>query len=195
MSKTDVSQTPVKGLPRDISRRRKPPPVDDWHPTISRDIDMRIAGDGTWYYLGTPINRLAMVNLFASIMRREADGRYYLVTPIEKCAIAVDDAPFLAIDMQATGAGETQNLTFTTNIGDVVRVDSDHPLRFQRQDEVFKPYVLVRRGLEAVATRSVYYDLMDLCETHTVTGEDWIGLWSGAIFWPMIRTCDLEGTP
>lgn len=193
-STPDALDAPIKGLPRNITPRRRLPPVDDWHPDVSRDIDMRIAADGTWYYLGTPINRPAMVNLFASIMRREADGRYYLVTPVEKCAISVDDAPFVAVAMSVSGTGAAQSLVFTTNTGDEVRVDKNHPIRFERQGDVFKPYVMVRRGLEALANRAVYYDLMQQCETRATDGEDWIGLWSGAIFWPMVRASQIGDT-
>ena len=155
---------------------------------------MRIAADGTWYYLGTPINRPAMTQLFASIMRLEDDGRHYLVTPVEKCAITVDDAPFLAIAMSVSGAGKDRQFRFVTNVGDEFTINDEHPIRFQITDAVAKPYLTVRSGLEALASRQVYYDLMQYCEEQSRNGKTWLGLWSSATFWPIAPSNELLET-
>ena len=136
----------------------KLPPVETWHPAFCGDIDMRIAQDGTWFYNGSPIARPAMVQLFARILRKE-DGRYFLVTPVEKVGITVEDAPFIAVEM--TVAGDV--LTFRTNVGDVVEADGDHPLRFD-VTEGFRPYLHVRHGLEARLSRQLAQDLAGMAE-------------------------------
>jgi hypothetical protein len=157
-------------------------PVDRWNPPDCGRIPMRIAADGTWHYAGTPIGRDAMVRLFARILRREADGRTVLVTPVEKVTITVDDVAFLAVEIAAEGEGERQRLTLRTNVGDVVTAGPDHPVRFAAAaDGGFVPYVEVRGGLEARLTRAAAIELADrLAERDGV-----LGLWSGGAFFPV----------
>jgi hypothetical protein len=158
----------------------KPRPVGRWNPPYCGEIDMRIAADGSWLYGGTPIEREALVRLFASVLRREPDGRHVLVTPVEMLGIAVEDAPFLAVEMAVVGEGPTQVLTFRTNVGDIVGAGPDHPIRFAIEPLTrgLKPYVLVRGGLEALVTRSLAADLAEKAEE--LDGE--IGIWSGGAF-------------
>jgi uncharacterized protein len=151
------------------------------------DIGLRIRADGVWLYRESPITRRALVKLFASVLRNEEDGRTYLVTPVEKVDVTVDDAPFLAVAMQVQDAGRAQALTFETNIGDVVACGSTHPLRFARAEPSggLKPYVLVRDGLEALVSRALVYDLAELAVTRTVDGREMSGVWSAGSFFPM----------
>ncbi len=155
-------------------------PVDRWDPPDCGPIPMRIAADGTWHYAGIPIGREAMVRLFARILRREPDGRIVLVTPVEKVTIAVDDVPFLAVEMAVEGAGAAQRLTFRTNIGDVVEAGPEHPMRFAEEEGTggFLPYVTVRGGLEARLTRPVAVELAALVED----GREGPGVWSAGRF-------------
>ncbi|MCE1237713.1 MAG: DUF1285 domain-containing protein [Hyphomicrobiales bacterium] len=174
---------------------RGPAPVERWNPPFCGDIEMRIAADGTWFYAGTPIGREAMVRLFASVLRRDEDGRTYLVTPVEKCGITVDDVPFLAVQLTCEGEGVAQRVTFRTNLDDVVMVDAAHPLRFAHDAENggLKPYVLVRGRLEARLTRSTLYDLIECGEEAELEGEAWFGVWSGGAFFPITPSAELEG--
>jgi hypothetical protein len=175
------------------ARRRGPAPVHLWNPPFCGDIDMRIASDGTWFYNGSPIGRLPLVQLFASILRRDED-RYVLVTPVERVGIAVDDAPFLAVELIAGHANGAPSLTFRTNVDDFVTVDEAHPLRFETgASEGLKPYVLVRGGLWALVKRALFYDLAALGQTRQWRGEDWFGVFSGGIFFPMTKAAALEG--
>jgi hypothetical protein len=169
-------------------------PVDEWNPPDCGDIDMRIDVDGRWSYCGTPIGRDTMVRLFASLLRREPDGRTVLVTPAEKCGIRVDDVPFVAVEMRAEGDGRDQRLIFRTNVDDVVVVDDRHPLRFvvDPDDEGLKPYVMVRGGLEARLTRPVLYDLVALGDEAPVAGEPYFGVWSSGRFWPIMTVAEIE---
>jgi hypothetical protein len=162
-------------------------PVDQWNPPFCADLDMRIAADGTWFYLGSPIGRKRMVKLFASVLRREEDGKYYLVTPVEKVGIRVDDAPFLAVEMQVESPGPGQVLSFRTNVDDEVRVDGEHPLRFAAEQGTggLKPYVLVRGRLEALISRAVFYDLVALGTNEMVDGVRMFGVWSAGGFFSM----------
>jgi hypothetical protein len=137
---------------------RKLPPVEQWSPTHCGDSEMRIAADGTWYHQGSPIGRQAMVRLFSTILRREPDGGYVLVTPVEKLDIAVDDAPFVAVELKAEG----ESLTFRLNTGDLVTADADHAIRFERHEDGPRPYLHVRGGLDALIARPVYYELAEL---------------------------------
>ncbi len=157
------------------------PPVERWNPPYCGDIGMAIRADGVWMYQGSPIGRQPMVKMFSRILRRDEDGRHYLVTPVEKVDVQVADAPFLAVEMDAQGAGEAQVLTFRTNVDDVAVCGPEHPLRFavEATGGGLKPYILVRGRLEALVTRAVYYDLMEL----VVEGADGSGLWSGGVFW------------
>ena len=137
------------------------PPVHLWNPPFCGDIDMRIAQDGTWFFMNSPIGRKPLVKLFSSILRRDADGSYYLVTPVEKCRITVDDAPLVAIHMSVEGSGSGQIVRFVTQVDDEVTVDHDHPLRFEKEagTDGLKPYVLVRGRLEALINRPTFYEL------------------------------------
>ncbi len=170
-----------------------PRPTEDWNPPFSGDLDIRIAADGSWSYLGSPIGREALVKLFSSILRREADGKHYLVTPVEKVGITVEDAPFVAVEMKVSGMGTDQVIGLRTNVDDTVIVDDAHPLRFAREpgNEALKPYVLVRGGLEAVVNRAVYYDLVDAGTTHDVDGVPWFGVWSRGCFFAMSKAADV----
>jgi hypothetical protein len=168
------------------------PPVDKWNPPYCGDIGMRIARDGTWFYQGSPIGRKPLVTLFSRVLRKDADGRHYLVTPVEKVDVAVDDAPFLAVEMEVSGAAEGQVLTFRSNVDDVVRCGADHPLRFEAEPGSggLKPYLLVRGRLEALVTRAIYYDLVELAVEREVAGRELLGVWSGGVFFEMEQ---LEG--
>ena len=168
------------------------PPVHLWNPPFCGDLDIRIRRDGTWFYLGTPIGRPALVRLFSTILKREGD-RFFLVTPVEKVGITVDDAPFVAVDVGAEGEGAAQLLTFETNVGDRVALEPGHALRVVLDPDTGEPapYVHVRAGLEARIDRKTFYRLVDLGETEGVDGTDWFGLRSGGRFWPMIPAADL----
>lgn len=170
------------------------PPVHLWNPPDCGDIDMRIGHDGTWYYQKTPITRPAMVRLFASVLKREGD-RYFLVTPVEKCGITVDDAPFMAVEVTPDSSPDGVALRFRTNVGDEVVCGPDHPLRFESEPGTggLKPYVHVRRGLWAKATRPVYYDLAERGENRLVGGTEWFGVVSRGEFFPMARASDVAG--
>ena len=164
------------------------PPVHLWNPPFCGDLDMRIARDGTWFYLGTPIGRPALVRLFSTILRKDGDS-YFLVTPVEKVGITVDDAPFVAVDVNRRG----DDLVFETNVGDVVTAGADHPIRVERDAETGEPspYVLVRANLEALIDRKSFYRLVELGETALHEGEDWFGLRSGGRFFPIIPAAEL----
>lgn len=166
-----------------------PPPVERWNPPFCGDIDMRIRADGTWLYLGTPIGREALVRLFASVLRKDEDGRTYLVTPVEKCGITVDDAPFLGVEIHAEGEGTGRRLTVRTNVGDVVEVGEGHPLRFVVRAATggLEPYVLVRGRLEAKLTRAATHELIGLGEEAEIDGAAWFGVGAGGRFWPAVR--------
>ncbi|NEU12404.1 DUF1285 domain-containing protein [Methylobacterium sp. BTF04] len=159
--------------------RRGPPPVERWNPPYCGPIDMRIASDGTWFHDGAPIRRPALVKLFASILRCEPDGRVVLVTPVESVGITVDDAAFIAVEMAVEGDGDHRHIAFRTNVDDLVAVGPDHALRFA-QDEAggLRPYIHVRRGLWALVTRALTYDLVALAEER----DGWLGLGAGGAF-------------
>jgi len=161
-----------------------PAPVDKWDPPYCGDIGMRIRSDGVWLYQGSPIGRMPLVRLFASVLRKDADGRHYLVTPVEKVDVAVEDAPFLAVEMEVRGSGPGQSLVFRTNVDDIVEAGLDHPLRFavEAGSGGLKPYLLVRGRLEALVTRALYYDLVELAAEEEGRG---LGLWSGGAFFPL----------
>jgi uncharacterized protein len=165
-----------------------PPPVHLWNPPFCGDIDMRIARDGTWFYLGTPIGRAELVRLFAGIIRKDGDD-YFLVTPVEKVGIRVDDAPFVAVDFNPVAGG----LEFVTNVGDRVVAGADHPVRVVRDPATGEPspYVLIRRNLEALIDRKSFYRLVDLGEVDVVDDVEWFGIRSGGLFFPVILTAEL----
>jgi hypothetical protein len=170
------------------------PPVHLWDPPFCGDLDMRIARDGTWFYQGTPIGRPALVRLFSTILKREG-GKYFLVTPVEKVGITVDDAPFVAVDFRAEGQGEDQRLTFVTNVGDEASAGPEHPLRVIRDPESGEPapYIHIRAGLEALIDRKSFYRLVDLGTHAPHEGAEWFGLWSGGVFFPVIPSQELPG--
>ena len=165
----------------------KLPPVDKWNPPYCGDIGMAIRRDGLWTYQNSPIGRKPLVKLFSSVLRKDADGKHYLVTPVEKVDVSVEDAPFLGVEMEVAGAGEAQELIFRTNVDDIVRCGPDHPLRFEAEPGSggLKPYLQVRGRLEALVTRAVYYDLVELAVTETIAGRDVLGVWSGGRLWEM----------
>jgi len=148
------------------------PPVEKWHPDFCGDIDMRIASDGTWFYMGTPIGRKKMVKLFASVLRKDEDGKTYLVTPVEKIGITVDDAHFVATSVEFAAGEEGASLCFTTNVGDAVVADKDHPIRVDVDQETGepRPYLLVRGRLEALIARSIYYELIERGDIEEIDG-------------------------
>jgi uncharacterized protein len=161
------------------------PPVHLWNPPFCGDLDMRIAPDGTWFYMGTPIGRPALVRLFSTILKREGD-KHFLVTPVEKVGIRVDDAPFLAVEMQKERAGRDRLLRFRTNVDDWVTCDTDHRLRFEpAADGGLTPYLHVRSELWAKVTRALYYDLVDMGEERVVDGREMFGVTSAGGFFPM----------
>jgi len=171
------------------------PPVESWNPDFCGDLDIRIARDGTWFYMGSPIGRKSLVKLFSSVLRKDADGKTYLVTPVEKIGICVEDAPFLAVEMAVEGSGRSQRIGFRTNVDDFVEVDADHTLRFAPEEASggLKPYVLVRGRLEALVVRSVFYDLVELGEEEIVDGATMFGVWSHGKFFAMAPADSLEG--
>jgi uncharacterized protein len=188
----DAPAVDIGRIERAIASGRGGP--EAWNPPFCGDIDLRIAADGTWFYLGTPIGRKALTRLFASVLRREADGRFYLVTPVEKVGIRVDDAPLLAVGMEAEGTGAVRRLVFHTLTGDVVAAGPDHPLRFVRDArDAPRPYLHVRGRLEALVARPVYYDLVALGEEREVEGLAMFGIASGGVFFPMAPAAELGG--
>jgi hypothetical protein len=168
--------------------KRGAPPAHLWNPPFCGDIDMRIARDGTWFYMGTPIGREGLVKLFASIIRRDGDD-YFLVTPVEKVGITVDDAPFVAIDFDRVG----NNLRFTTNADDSFDAGPDHPIRVVRDPLTGEPspYVVVRTNLEALIDRKSFYRLVDLGEEDLIDNVIWFGVRSGGVFFPIIPAAEL----
>lgn len=176
------------------TKERGIPPVERWNPDFCGDLDMEIRADGTWFYMGTPIGRKQLVRLFSTVLRKDGDGRTYLVTPVEKVGIRVEDAHFIAVEMQVSGEGERQGLTFRTNVGDVVEADAQHPLRFvmEKASGGLKPYLLVRGRLEALVARSVMYDLVALGEEIEVDGVTMFAVRSGGAVFPIMPAEELE---
>ncbi len=158
--------------------KKGPPPLHLWNPPFCGDIDMEIRRDGTWFYLGTPIGRPAMVRLFGSILKREGEA-YFLVTPVEKVGIRVQDAPFVAVDFESGAAG----ITFETNLGDKATAGPDNPLVMRAG----APYVEIRAGLEARVDRKSFYRLVELASPAQIAGEDWLALHSQGAVFPLIR--------
>ena len=164
---------------------RELPPVHLWNPPFCGDLDMRIGSDGTWYYMGTPIGRPALVRLFSTILKREGD-KHFLVTPVEKVGIRVDDAPFLAVEMQKEKDSRGLLLRFRTNVDDWVDCDAAHRLRFEAAaDGGLTPYLHVRADLWAKVTRALYYDLVDMGVERMVDGQEMFGVHSAGEFFPM----------
>ena len=175
----------LRGL-MDAVPEHRPAPVESWHPPYCGDIGLKIRRDGSWLYRDSPIGRPALVKLFAGVLRKDADGRTYLVTPAEKVDVEVEDAPFLAVDMQVEGAGRQQQLVFRTNADDVVACGPEHPLRIAEQQPGggLKPYVRVRGRLEALLTRALVHDLVALAVEHPAVHGRVPGVWSGGAFFP-----------
>ena len=174
------------------AKKRGRPPVHLWNPAFCGDIDMRIAADGSWHYMGSPIGRKAMVQLFSTILRKDPE-RYVLVTPVERVGVRVDDLPFVAVGMTAAGAGARQTLRFRTNVEDETVAGPSAPLRFDREpDGALKPAVLVRDALWARLSRPLLYDLVELGVEHRVDGVDQFGVWSGGAFFPICPAADID---
>lgn len=176
---TEAGKTSKRGLP----------PVHLWNPEFCGDLDMRIASDGLWYYCGTPIGREALVRLFSTVLRKD-DDKYFLVTPVEKIGITVEDVPFIATAMAVEGKGRDQVIRFTTNVGDEVIAGPDNPMWFTPGDEIGEvtPYCLVRARLEAKIARPIFYDLVELGVDHEVDGTMRFGVWSSGTFFPIVDT-------
>ena len=175
------------------STQKGMPPVHLWNPPFCGDLDIRIASDGTWFYMGTPIGRPALVRLFSTILKRE-DGKHFLVTPVEKVGIRVDDAPFLAVEMQKDGEGGDRRLRFRTNVDDWVACDGAHRLRFTAAaDGGLTPYLHVRSDLWAKVTRALYYDLVDMGEERVVDGRAMFGIASAGEFFAMADAEQVRG--
>jgi hypothetical protein len=169
------------------------PPVHLWNPPFCGDLDMRIASDGTWFYLGTPIGRPALVRLFSTILKRE-DGKHFLVTPVEKVGIRVDDAPFLAVEMEKEVGTRGRLLRFRTNVDDWVDCDAEHRLRFEKAAAGgLTPYLHVRADLWAKVTRALYYDLVDMGEERVVDGRAKFGVASSGVFFAMADADEVRG--
>ncbi len=188
MAASRDASNPLAGLKELQGKRNSLPPVHLWNPPFCGDIDMRIAADGTWFYMNSPIGRKPLYTLFSRVIRRDGDD-YFLVTPVEKCGIRVDDAPFVAVRMGVAGQGKAQIISFETNVDDNVTVDATHPLRFANEVGTggLKPYVLVRANLEALVVRALFYDMVAL----GVVEGDWFGIWSSGTFFPMQRACEI----
>jgi hypothetical protein len=182
LSKSGLEQAQKSSSGKDL------PPVHLWNPPFCGDLDMQIKRDGTWIHEGGPINRPEMVRLFSNILKKEG-ADYFLVTPVEKVGITVEDAPFVAVDIDAEAAGTgAQVLQFTTQVGDHVQADADHPIRFMSDDQTDEPsvYVMVRAGLEARLDRKTFYRLVDLGTEQNVDGTAMFGVFSYGTFFPMM---------
>lgn len=178
----DFTALPLAELAR-LAEEQRLPPVERWQPTHCGDSEMRIARDGGWWHQGAPIRRPELVRLFATILRREPDGSYVLVTPVEKLSIEVEDAPFVADQVKREGGGRDARLAFRLNTGDVVIAGPDHPLRFAEDEHGPRPYLHVRAGLDALIARPVYYELADQA---IAAGDEPPGVWSGGAFFAMV---------
>lgn len=187
-----VEASDAAGLHALISRAARAgkglPPVDQWEPEFCGDLDMEIKSDGTWFYLGTPIGRMPLVQLFSSVLRKDEDGKTYLVTPVEKVGIRVQDAPFVAVEMNVSGSGESQVMTFRTNVGDVVEAGPEHELRFADEagTDGLKPYLHVRGRLEALLARPVMYELINHGEEIPVSGRTMFAVRSNGKVFPIM---------
>jgi uncharacterized protein len=174
----DLSSLSLADIAR-MAEERRLPPVERWHPTHCGDSEMRIGRDGTWFHQGSPIGRPEMVRLFSTILRREVDGGFALVTPVEKLDIAVEDAPFVAVEVKSEGDGRGRTLAFRLNTGDAVIAGPAHRLRFEAGPH---PYLEVRAGLDALVARPVYYELAELA---LAEGASPAGLWSGGEYFAL----------
>lgn len=170
------------------------PPVERWNPPFCGDLDMEIKRDGTWFYLGTPIGRMPLVQLFSTVLRKDEDGDTYLVTPVEKIRIRVEDAHFVAVEVNASIVDGEQVLTFRTNVGDVVEAGPEHPMRFVDEEETdgLKPYVRVRGRLDALVARPVLYELAELGEEIDVDGTLMFAVRSNGAVFPVMPVEKLQ---
>jgi hypothetical protein len=190
-----AGQSGLEGIAESVARStaKGPPPVHLWNPPFCGDIDMRIAADGTWFYLKTPIGRPALVKLFASVLKREGK-KYFLVTPVEKVGLVVEDVPFLAVELKAEQGACGAVLNFRTNVDDWVGAGPEHALRFvpERGTGGLKPYLHVRRDLWAKVTRALFYDLVEIGEERDVDGKTMFGVASNGEFFPMAEASALR---
>jgi len=193
MAKEGHTTASLDALAGAVRRTGSLPPVHLWNPPFCGDLDMRIAADGTWFYLKTPIGRHALVKLFASVLKREGD-RYFLVTPVEKCGITVEDVPFIAVELRVEGHGPGQTLHFRTNVDDWVACGPEHALRFTPEEGTggLRPYLHVRRDLWARVKRALFFDLVDLGEERDVDGVRMFGVVSGGAFFAMAPADEIE---
>ncbi|MGV1752197.1 DUF1285 domain-containing protein [Agrobacterium sp. CG674] len=175
-------------------KSRGPAPVERWDPPFCGDLDMEIRADGTWFYMGTPIGRAPLVRLFSTVLRKDEDGQTYLVTPVEKVGIRVVDAPFLAVEMNVAEKDGAQVLTFRTNVGDVIEVGPKNPLRFELSGEnkALKPYLRVRGRLDALVSRAVMYDLVELGEVIEIEGKEMFAVRSGGEVFAIMPADELD---
>lgn len=180
----DLETLSLADIARLVEERRLPP-VEQWNPDHCGISEMRIAADGTWFHQGSPIGRKEMVRLFSTILRREEDGSFVLVTPVEKLSIEVEDAPFVAVELSSEGEGEARRLAFRLNTGDLVLADGDHRLEMRGTREEPRPYLHVRGGLEALVARSVYYELAGIAIEEQSAPDAAVGLWSCGVFFPL----------
>lgn len=174
-------------LADDIKAAGKAPPVESWNPPFTGEMDMRIAANGDWFYQGSKLKRKAMVKLFASILRVEDDGCFYLVTPVEKYRIQVEDAPFVAHSLSVSGSGQALELKLVTNVDDEIALGPDHPLEVNIDPDSGepRPYVMVKRNLKALIERADFYRLVDLAEAREQGGAQVWGVWSQGCFFPI----------
>jgi uncharacterized protein len=189
MAVTPDASNPIQGL-KGLASQSGELPVHQWNPPFCGDIDMRIAADGTWFYMNSPIGRKPLYTLFSRVLRKDGEN-YFLVTPVEKCGIKVDDAPFTAVRMRVEGTGRTQQIVFETNVDEAVTVNAHNRLRFENEADTggLKPYVKVRANLEALVSRALFYDLVAI----GVPQGEWFGVWSANVFFPMQRVSEMQG--
>ncbi len=180
----DLATLSLADIARLMAERRLPP-VEQWNPDHCGDSEMRIAADGTWFHQGSPIGRAEMVRLFSTILRREPDGSFVLVTPVEKLSITVEDAPFIAVELASEGTGESRRLAFRLNTGDLIVADADHKIEMRGTGEEPRPYLHVRNGLEALIARPVFYELANIAIDEKEGNDRSLGLWSCGTFFSM----------
>jgi len=186
---SDFSKKPLQRIETSMNKIkvRSEAPVDSWNPNFCGDLDIRIAKDGSWFYEGSKINRINLVKLFSSILKKEGE-KYFLVTPMEKIGITVDAAPFVANSLDFLGKARAQKLSFTTNVGETFSLNYDHPIRIEYKPQTNEPipYVVVKRNLEALIDRKSFYRLINLGSVENYKGEKWFGVWSNNCFFPVI---------
>lgn len=188
----DIDPGSLDGLQALLARGNQPgkglPPVEKWNPEFCGDLDIVIKRDGTWFYMGTPIGRHALVKLFSTVLRKDLDGKTYLVTPVEKIGITVEDAPFIAVEMNTHEVEDQQVITFRTNVGDIVEAGLENPMRFVtvEENDGIKPYVLVRGRLEAVLARPVMYELISVGEEIEIDGTLMFAIRSKGTVFPIM---------